>query len=80
MHRAIIINDEPVFRIHYRYNSVFEQLNGADVHKLIMSLFAYVEDGTIPDFSDNDTLKILFSVMQWDIDYDWESENSEAGE
>lgn len=46
-----------------------DQLSDDQAGRLMKAVFAYEEDGAIPDFSDDITLSILFGVMRKQLDY-----------
>lgn len=46
-----------------------DQLSDDQAGRLMKAVFAYEEDGTVPDFSDDITLSILFGVMRKQLDY-----------
>ncbi len=46
-----------------------DQLSNDQAGRLTKAVFAYEDDGTVPDFSDDITLSILFGVMRKQLDY-----------
>lgn len=45
------------------------QLSNDQAGRLMKAIFVYEKDGTVPDFSDDITLSILFGVMKKQLDY-----------
>jgi uncharacterized phage protein (TIGR02220 family) len=46
-----------------------DQLSNDQAGRLTKAIFAYEEEGAVPDFSDDITLSILFGVMKKQLDY-----------
>ncbi len=49
-----------------------KKMSAEDIGRLMIALMDYAEDGSLPDFSENMTLDVLFGMMSEQIDRDFE--------
>ena len=49
-----------------------KKMSAEDIGQLMIALMDYAEDGSLPDFSENMTLDVLFGMMSEQIDRDFE--------
>lgn len=46
-----------------------DMLSDAQAGRLFKAIFAYEEEGTIPDFGDDTALYIMFAILRKPLDY-----------
>jgi uncharacterized phage protein (TIGR02220 family) len=63
------MKDKNTFVIFNENKEYIDQLSDAQAGRLFKAVFAYEEDGTVPDFSDDLALSITFSVIRKQLDY-----------
>lgn len=63
------MKDKSTFVLFMENREYIDQLSDDQAGRLTKAVFAYEDDGTVPDFSDDITLSILFGVMRKQLDY-----------
>ena len=61
------------FQIFIDNREQFSLLSDAQAGQLIKALFAFAEDGTLPDFSDDQSLQIMFSFLRATINREFDN-------
>ena len=63
------MKDKSTFVLFMENREYIDQLSDDQAGRLFKAVFAYEEDGTVPDFSDDVALSITFGVMRKQLDY-----------